>query len=179
MWQQRIAREIRHKRKSGPRLRLSLPFPETYPPPSNPNLLRDIPFHHTSSPHSIVSTCTARLNFSSKTQATVRSLLAKKQNTDGAGTFLAYKTWDGPSLGKLAVQAPLGLARSRQFIEASVRRSLEADLRQANSPISPASTSVGHVQELQTLLSIERKVLFMQRRKQLEDAISTLKSPRS
>jgi hypothetical protein len=103
--------------------------------------------------------------------------LIKKQSTDGKGTSLPYKTWTGPSLGKLAVQAPLGLARSRQFIEASVRRSLEADLRQA--PKSPASASVGHVQELQNLLSIERKVLFMQRRKQLENAISSLNSPHS
>lgn len=177
MWQQRIARETRHKRKPVPSLRLSLPFPETYPPPSNPNLLRDIPFHHTSSPYSIVSTCNARLNLSSKPRAT--ALLIKKQSTDGKGTFLPYKTWAGPSLGRLAVQAPLGLARSRQFIEASVRRSLEADLRQANTPKSPASASVGHVQELRNLLSIERKVRFTQRRKQLEDAISSLNSPHS
>lgn len=157
MWQQRIAREARHKRKPIPRLRISPAFPDTYLP-SNPNLLRDLPFHHTSSPHSIVSTCTARLNLSHKPPAPTHSLLFPK-NTDKPGLSQAYQTWSGPSLGKLAVQAPLGLARSRQFIEASVRRSLEADLRQTNTPKSLSSASIGQVQELQTLLGIERKVV--------------------
>jgi len=173
MWQQRIAHETRHLRRPNRLPRPSQSLPETYLPPSNPNLLRDLPFHHISPTHSIVSGWHARLNFNTQASTTPRCLPPRE-----AGSKAAYKTWDGSSLGRLVIQAPLGLDRSRRFLDASVRRSLEADLGQASSP-TLSSPSASHLQELQTLLSLERKVLTTQRRKQLEGTIRRLATQRS
>lgn len=172
MWQQRVAHEIRHLRRSNQHLRTFQPLPQTYLPPSNPNLLRDLPFHHTSAKHFIVSGWHARLNLD--TQDSMQRRILPRDTSEKA----AFKTWDGTSLGRLMVQAPLGLARSREFFDTAVRRSLEADLGQTSTPKASASSG-NHLQELQSLLSLERKVLTNQRRKQLEGTIRRLASQRS
>lgn len=174
-WQQRISHEARPFRRSIPVSNDSKAVSEVYLPPSNPNLLRDIPFHNTTSRHAIVSTWHAKPNWT----GTAHTGRRKPRKDDPAALPQALQTWDGSSVTQLASQAPLGLLRSRTYLESSIRRSLEADLRKSPVATTPSTPKVNYnLLALRDLLATERTVTSRQRMKQLQLTIDSLTTRR-